>query len=145
MSSRLNNSQIERFSRQIILKEIGFSGQKKIIDSKVLIVGMGGSVLGTKAINSFLKFKIKKDIIFLDNLDDFKINKIKKKLSQKKILFILISKSGNTLETLSISNFLTSFITQSFLLPPPTIRILKSFIFCKLKCLTSLIILGGTS
>ncbi len=42
MSLRLNNKQIERFSRQIILKNIGAIGQKKIIQSKVLIIGMGG-------------------------------------------------------------------------------------------------------
>ena len=42
MNSKLNKNQIERFSRQIILKDIGASGQKKIIQSKVLIVGMGG-------------------------------------------------------------------------------------------------------
>ena len=42
MNSRLNKNQIERFSRQIILKNIGTFGQKKIIQSKVLIVGMGG-------------------------------------------------------------------------------------------------------
>ena len=42
MSSKLNKEQIERFSRQIILKDIGPSGQKKIINSKILIVGMGG-------------------------------------------------------------------------------------------------------
>ena len=42
MNSNLNKNQIERFSRQIILKNIGFSGQKKIIKSKVLIIGMGG-------------------------------------------------------------------------------------------------------
>ena len=68
---------------------------------------MGGSILGTKAINSFLQFKIKKDVIFFDNLNDFKISQFKKKLISKKILFILISKSGNTLETLSISNLLS--------------------------------------
>jgi molybdopterin-synthase adenylyltransferase len=39
---KLNKKQIERFSRQIILKNIGTLGQKKIIQSKVLIVGMGG-------------------------------------------------------------------------------------------------------
>ena len=38
----LNKNQIERFSRQIVLKNIGASGQKKIIQSKILIVGMGG-------------------------------------------------------------------------------------------------------
>ena len=42
MKSKLNKNQIERFSRQIILKKIGILGQKKIIQSKVLIVGMGG-------------------------------------------------------------------------------------------------------
>ena len=42
MNSKLNKNQIERFSRQIVLKDIGASGQKKIIKSKVLIIGMGG-------------------------------------------------------------------------------------------------------
>ena len=42
MNLNLNKKQIERFSRQIILKNIGTLGQKKIIQSKVLIIGMGG-------------------------------------------------------------------------------------------------------
>ena len=42
MNIKLNKNQIERFSRQIILKDIGTSGQKKIIQSKILIIGMGG-------------------------------------------------------------------------------------------------------
>ena len=42
MKFRINKKQIERFSRQIILKNIGILGQKKIIQSKVLIIGMGG-------------------------------------------------------------------------------------------------------
>ena len=42
MNSKLNKKQIERFSRQIILKNIGAFGQKRIIQSKVLIIGMGG-------------------------------------------------------------------------------------------------------
>jgi len=42
MSSKLDKYQVERFSRQIVLKDIGASGQKKIIQSKVLIIGMGG-------------------------------------------------------------------------------------------------------
>ena len=42
MKLKLNKKQIERFSRQIVLKDIGILGQKKIIQSKVLIVGMGG-------------------------------------------------------------------------------------------------------
>ena len=42
MSSTLNKKEIERFSRQIILKNIGSVGQKKIKDAKVLIIGAGG-------------------------------------------------------------------------------------------------------
>ena len=42
MNSKLNKNQIERFSRQIILKDIGTLGQKKIIQSRVLIIGIGG-------------------------------------------------------------------------------------------------------
>ena len=42
MKTRLDKSQIDRFSRQIILKNVGALGQKKIIQSKVLIIGMGG-------------------------------------------------------------------------------------------------------
>ena len=47
MIIQLNKSLIERFSRQIILKDIGIMGQKKILSSKVLIVGVGG--LGSPA------------------------------------------------------------------------------------------------
>ena len=42
MKKQLNNNLVDRFSRQIILKNIGVTGQKKIISSKVLIVGAGG-------------------------------------------------------------------------------------------------------
>ena len=42
MKSQLNKKIIERFSRQIVLKEIGILGQKKILSSKVLIIGTGG-------------------------------------------------------------------------------------------------------
>ncbi len=42
MSKKLNKEYLERYSRQIILKDIGIEGQKKILLSKVLIVGTGG-------------------------------------------------------------------------------------------------------
>jgi adenylyltransferase/sulfurtransferase len=42
MNLKLSKNQIERYSRQIILKNVGTLGQKKIIQSKVLIIGMGG-------------------------------------------------------------------------------------------------------
>ena len=42
MSSKLSKNQLEKYSRQIILKNMGALGQKKILNSKVLIIGMGG-------------------------------------------------------------------------------------------------------
>ena len=42
MSTKLSKIEIEKFSRQIILKNIGALGQRKIQDAKVLIIGMGG-------------------------------------------------------------------------------------------------------
>jgi len=70
----------------------------------VILIGMGGSSLGSEAIYSFCKNKIKKNFIFLNNLDQSKIEAIKKDINLKKSLFIIISKSGNTLETLINSN-----------------------------------------
>jgi glucose-6-phosphate isomerase len=61
---------------------------------------MGGSTLGSQAIYDFLNHKIKKNFIFIDNLD---VNKKKKK--EKKYTNIVISKSGNTVETITNSNF----------------------------------------
>ena len=45
--SKLSNKQIEKYSRQIIIDSFGTTGQKKIIGTKVLIIGCGG--LGTSA------------------------------------------------------------------------------------------------
>ena len=67
----------------------------------IAIIGMGGSILGAEAIHDFLKIKIKKKIYFFDNLDSNKISNFKKKEDLKKVLFLIISKSGNTIETLS--------------------------------------------
>jgi glucose-6-phosphate isomerase len=79
-----------------------YSYSKKIINkykkfSNIRIIGMGGSILGTKAIFGFLKKVIKKKITFVDNLnsnaDYFKDKNIN--------LNLIISKSGNTLETIA--------------------------------------------
>ncbi len=65
------------------------------------LIGMGGSILGTEAIHDFLKFKIKKKIRFFNNLN----NQIKLE-SNTKSINIIISKSGNTLETVSNLNLI---------------------------------------
>ncbi len=66
----------------------------------IVIIGMGGSILGTEAIYEFLKKKIKKNIFFLDDINYEKLSKVKK-LNLNKTLFLIISKSGNTIETLA--------------------------------------------
>jgi len=69
--------------------------------SKVNLIGMGGSILGAKTIYSFLKHKVKKKFSFFDNL---KFQNILK--SNKKNINLVISKSGNTIETISNFNLL---------------------------------------
>jgi glucose-6-phosphate isomerase len=68
---------------------------------KIAIIGMGGSILGSEAIYNFFKNKIKKKVYFLNDIDENKISDLKKKENLSKVLFIIISKSGNTIETLS--------------------------------------------
>ncbi len=68
----------------------------------IAIIGMGGSILGTEAIYNFLDHKINKRTYFFNNINENKILDFKKKQKNlSKVLFILISKSGNTIETLS--------------------------------------------
>ncbi len=76
----------------------------------IVIIGMGGSILGTKAIYSFLKHKIRKKFIFLDNLDENYLKQIKKNKNLSKSLFLIISKSGNTDETILNMYFLKNFL-----------------------------------
>ena len=61
---------------------------------------MGGSILGSEAIYSFLKKKIKKNFLFTSNLQ----NDLNFKKDKRTQVNIIISKSGNTLETICNSN-----------------------------------------
>ena len=70
--------------------------------SNIVIIGMGGSILGAKAIYGFLKNKIKKNFFFKDNL----LIEEKKLSFNKNFLNLIISKSGNTLETIVNTNYL---------------------------------------
>ena len=95
MTLKLSKKEIEKFSRQIILKNIGALGQKKILNSKVLIIGMGGlgcpvaefltrSGIGTLGIVDY-------DIVSASNIhrqslyDERDLNKLKIKVAQKKL------------------------------------------------------------
>ena len=80
---------------------------------KLRVIGMGGSSLGANAIYNFLKKSIKKEFIFVDNLRP--LNKKK----TDKFLNLVVSKSGNTLETIINSNIFINkkdqniFITEN--------------------------------
>ena len=64
----------------------------------IRIFGMGGSSLGSHAIYDFLKHKIGKNFFFISNLNNVE------KFPKKNFLNLIISKSGNTLETIANSN-----------------------------------------
>jgi len=80
--------------------------------SNFRVIGMGGSSLGAQAIYDFLSHKIKKKFLFIDNLQSNKKN-------LKKAANLIISKSGNTLETIVNTNILVKksdkniFITEN--------------------------------
>ena len=97
MNKRLNKNEIERYSRQIVLKNIGIIGQKKISNAKVLIIGAGG--LGCPIIDNLTRSGVKNitiaddDKVSLSNLhrqtmyntDDigkFKVDVIKNKIKK---------------------------------------------------------------
>ena len=109
-----NNSKIKRIFSSLIKEknEILLSMSKNYKNSfknKILnkyknnynfrVIGMGGSTLGTQAIYDFLENKIKKKFSFLDNLQANKERNEKKKITN-----LIISKSGNTIETIVNSN-----------------------------------------
>jgi len=111
--SRKNNRNLRKYLKQLIVSkneviksltddyDYSFTKQKikKLKKYKdIRIFGMGGSSLGANAIYDFLRYKIKKNFYFLSNLNKRKFS------SKKNYLNLIISKSGNTLETVVNSN-----------------------------------------
>ena len=126
---RSNISKVKREFKKFVSKEneilsslslkYKYSYSKRIIKkyknfSKLRIIGIGGSILGTEAIYSFLRDKIKKKIFFINTIKNKTI-----KNKGNKILNLVVSKSGNTLETISNSNIFINkndkniFITEN--------------------------------
>ena len=101
-----NNKWLDQFKIIETLKpNYKYSYNKKILKKyktykNFRIIGIGGSILGSEAIYQFLNFKIKKNFYFINNLQPL----IKNKFKYSKVLNIIISKSGNTLETIANSN-----------------------------------------
>jgi len=88
-------------------KSYKYSYSKKLVHKyknflNFRVIGMGGSILGAKAIFQFLNHKVKKNFFFIDNLQ----NRLDLKKNKKSFVNLVISKSGNTLETISNANIL---------------------------------------
>jgi adenylyltransferase/sulfurtransferase len=98
MSLKLSKDQLEKYSRQIILKNIGILGQKKILNSKVLIIGMGGlgcpvAEFSTRSGVGSLGI-VDHDLVGLSNIhrqtlyDEKDLGKLKVKAAKKKLATI---------------------------------------------------------
>ncbi|MCP4969249.1 MAG: glucose-6-phosphate isomerase [Arcobacter sp.] len=85
---------------------------KTVTQKHIVIIGIGGSSLGTYAIHNFLRNKQNdKKLHFLESTDPLDIKKRVNKIDLNNALFIVISKSGTTIETLSIFKYLHSQTT----------------------------------
>lgn len=106
-SDRIGYYKLPQTSQDILkgIKELA-SERKNYLDNvtNVVVMGIGGSSLGTKALNSLLKHKNLnlKNLVFLENSDPLNITTNLKGLTKENSIFCLISKSGTTIETISI-------------------------------------------
>jgi len=83
-----------------------------ITKKHIVVLGIGGSSLGARAIYEFLlpSNNYSKDLLFLETVDPLKINHCLKKVDLNDTQFVVISKSGNTVETISIFKYLSSLV-----------------------------------
>lgn len=83
---------------------------------QIAIIGIGGSTLGTYAIYNFMKYNkqhnksLKKELFFFESTDPVNLNGTLAQLNLNDTLFIVISKSGTTIETISIFKYLMSIV-----------------------------------
>ena len=85
---------------------------KKVTQKDIVVIGIGGSTLGTYAIYKFLKHskKLEKKLHFLETTDPIDIEAKLDGIDLKDTLFIIISKSGTTVETISIFKYINSLV-----------------------------------
>tara|TARA_B110001454_G_scaffold7478_1_gene7174 strand:- start:151 stop:906 length:756 start_codon:yes stop_codon:yes gene_type:complete len=142
MNKQLNKNLIERFSRQIVLKKVGILGQKKILSSKVLIIGAGGlgcpaaefltrAGVGTIGIVDNDKINLsnlhRQSLYETSNIGQSKVSIIKKKLnrinSNTKIQIYGFRLNNNNFEKIinkydyiidASDNFKTKFLLNDF-------------------------------
>jgi len=84
-----------------------------ITKKSIVVVGIGGSSLGSRAIYEFLlpSNNYNKELIFLETIDPLKVNHLLKSIDLADAQFVIISKSGSTIEPISLFEYLDSLIT----------------------------------
>ncbi len=85
---------------------------KSVKQTNIVVIGIGGSTLGTYAIYKFLKHskKLDKKLHFLESTDPIELKSKIDAIDLDDSLFIVISKSGTTLETISIFKYINSLV-----------------------------------
>ena len=85
---------------------------KGVTQKNVVVIGIGGSTLGTYAIYKFLKHsrKLEKKLIFLETTDPIDIQSKVESIDLDDTLFVVISKSGTTVETVAIFKYINSLV-----------------------------------
>jgi len=100
-------------SKVVVDKINTYATSSSIIKScnTIVVIGIGGSSLGTKAIYSMLRHKYPKakQIIFFENPDPIEISQKFSSINKDKTIFIVVSKSGSTIETISIFKAIVLF------------------------------------
>tara|TARA_B100000579_G_scaffold256714_1_gene211344 strand:- start:95 stop:853 length:759 start_codon:yes stop_codon:yes gene_type:complete len=142
MRQNLKKDSLIRYSRQIVLKNIGIAGQKKIINSKVLIVGAGGlgcpisdllarSGVGLIGVIDFDKVSLsnihRQTLYTTKDVGKFKVKVLKKKLNliNKEVNVKIYNKKANDKNLINIiskydiiidgsDNFKTKFLLNKF-------------------------------
>jgi glucose-6-phosphate isomerase len=83
-----------------------------ITKKHIVVLGIGGSSLGARAIYEFLlpSNNYNRNLLFLETIDPLKINHCLKSVDLNNAQFVIISKSGNTIETISLFKYLNTLI-----------------------------------
>ena len=105
-------NKIKNFSNEVISgNKKGFTG-KQFTD--IVNIGIGGSDLGPAMIVEALQFyKNHLNVHFVSNVDGDHVNEVIKKLNPETTLFVVVSKTFTTQETLSNAETIRSWFLQS--------------------------------
>lgn len=117
-SSKIKNNILDEIKKEE--KEIGYyslpeqdisniiSFSKTVKKNNIIVVGIGGSTLGSKAVYDFLRYShdFDKNLLFCESTDPVLLNNTFKNLDLDDSIFIIISKSGSTIETISTFKYI---------------------------------------